>query len=613
MQNILHALGSAFVTGLLAIGSLFSPSLPPSVGATIPVSTAVFQTSLSSGITASATSMTLVTGTNSAGDSLSGYTCFNIDEGTSLEEFVCGTASGTAITSMLRGIDPKDGDLEVTALKKAHRRGASVKITDYPSIAIVSRILNGDETLPNKISYNAHPTFSADTEIVDKKYVDDTAFAGAPDATTTAKGVSEEATAAEINAGTGAGGTSARLFINPSTLATSNYFNFLPLTAQKDALAGNGGTPSTSNKYLTQSGFQAGSELFIADASASSTAYTATLSPAISAYTDGMVVRVKIGLANTTTTPTLAVNGLTARTIVKLAGTALVAGDIAAGMYCEFQYDLTNTRWILLTPVATITTPTYTIPQQILPYITSNVTQYATEVKMQSSTDGSVLFFGYLNAAGTQFFLNRLLKDTITGQYTLTHQATLAPSTAADSPALMVTTSYLYVAYSNGGVDSITRYDVATLANPTAITISGGSGWSAGDTAFSNGTDLYIFDTAAGFVKYTISGTTATYSSTVTYTGAGSVQSGSSTSDGTSVYTTENSTGTTVINKYALAGGAVSSSITRYVYPDANPSASTVLLFIARSDALGIGYAYTNQSATAVIGSELNLSAITKF
>lgn len=42
----------------------------------------------------------------------------------------------------------------------------------------------------------------------------------ATDASTTVKGVVEEATQAEVNAGTAAGGTSARLFVNPSTLST---------------------------------------------------------------------------------------------------------------------------------------------------------------------------------------------------------------------------------------------------------------------------------------------------------------------------------------------------------------------------------------------------------
>lgn len=45
------------------------------------------------------------------------------------------------------------------------------------------------------------------------------AIAGAADASTTVKGIVEEATQAEVDAGTGTGATGARLFINPSTLS----------------------------------------------------------------------------------------------------------------------------------------------------------------------------------------------------------------------------------------------------------------------------------------------------------------------------------------------------------------------------------------------------------
>lgn len=51
-----------------------------------------------------------------------------------------------------------------------------------------------------------------------KAYADALAIAGAPDASTTAKGIVEEATQAEVDAGTAVGGTGARLFVNPSTI-----------------------------------------------------------------------------------------------------------------------------------------------------------------------------------------------------------------------------------------------------------------------------------------------------------------------------------------------------------------------------------------------------------
>lgn len=353
MITFLHKIGVAIAAGLTGLAALFSPvtNIAP-VGATIPVSVAVFQTSLATGITASDTSMTLVTGTDKSGDALSGYTCFNVDEGTASEEFMCGTAAGTAISSLVRGIDPVDGDLEVTALKKVHRRSASVKITDYPSIGIIGRILNGDETLPNILTYDSAPSFSAGSnELATIKYADDLAIAGSPNASTSTKGIAEEATEAEIDAGTAAG-TAARLFVNPSTLATSIYGTQLPSSGEKSALVGNNTdiAVGSGNKYVTQTGFQHNAEKYAADAEATDT-YVITLSPVPTSYTNGMVVHFKANTANTGAA-TINVNSLGAKTIVKYVSTALADGDIAAGMLVTLIYDGTN--FVLQNPIANV-------------------------------------------------------------------------------------------------------------------------------------------------------------------------------------------------------------------------------------------------------------------
>ena len=135
IKKIIKQFASAIIAGVIIFTGVLS-TISVVNGATIPVALATFQTSLQSSISASDTSMTLVTGTDKAGNTLSGYICFTIDEGSSVEEFTCGTTSGTAVTSMIRGIDPVDGDLEVTALKKRHGRGASVKVTTYPVLGI---------------------------------------------------------------------------------------------------------------------------------------------------------------------------------------------------------------------------------------------------------------------------------------------------------------------------------------------------------------------------------------------------------------------------------------------------------------------------------------------
>lgn len=168
-MNLFNKINKIISTALLGL-VLFTVAAP-AIAATIPVTVATFQTSLQASITSSATSFTLVTGTDKAGNTLSGYMCFNIDEGTSIEEFTCGSVSGTSVTSAIRGIDPVDGDLEVTALKKAHRRGASVKITNYPALGILGRILSGTETIPSAISYASGVTPSASGDLADKEYV----------------------------------------------------------------------------------------------------------------------------------------------------------------------------------------------------------------------------------------------------------------------------------------------------------------------------------------------------------------------------------------------------------------------------------------------------------
>ncbi len=189
------------------------------------------------------------------------------------------------------------------------------------------------------------PTIS--WQIASKGYVDAVASFGAPLATNLINGIGKlSVAAASPGAPIMVGDNDNR--VSPVSLATVT-------TGRVAALAGNNTdiAVGSGNLYVTQTGLQHNAEKYVAVASGSTTAYTATLAPAPTSQTDGMVVYLKMDIANTTTTPTLAVNGLTARTIVKRNGSALAVGDIGAGMMCTFIYDLTNTRWVLQSPVST--------------------------------------------------------------------------------------------------------------------------------------------------------------------------------------------------------------------------------------------------------------------
>jgi hypothetical protein len=90
----------------------------------------------------------------------------------------------------------------------------------------------------------------------------------------------------------------------------------------------------------------------IATAAGAADAITADYTPDLT-LTDLVLCAFIATAANATTTPTFAPDGLTAHTIVKKGGSALVAGDIpGAGAVCIVEYNLAGTRWELLNPAS---------------------------------------------------------------------------------------------------------------------------------------------------------------------------------------------------------------------------------------------------------------------
>lgn len=223
-----------------------------------------FETTTATKITSGATSFTLTSATDKDGDTLpAGDYGFTISEGESNEQHVVGTVSGTSVTA-LKTVDRATG-AETSGSAKVHRVGSSVKVTAFPALTQVANILNGDTDLDATVvlKYATDPTISDDKELTVKKYVDDqdetlldlagtramtgaidmgsqkitnlatptastdgatkayvdsVGSSGASDASETVKGIVEEATQAEMDAGTDTGGTSAKLFVPPSKI-----------------------------------------------------------------------------------------------------------------------------------------------------------------------------------------------------------------------------------------------------------------------------------------------------------------------------------------------------------------------------------------------------------
>lgn len=201
-----------FVCVSAALVHLQSSAIP--VGVALPSGTALFETSLQSAISTTDTSMTLVSVSLRGSETLTGYQCFTIDEGRSDAEYVCGTVSGSTVSSLERGLSLSTGTTTITALKFRHRTGADVKITDYPLIQRMRSQLNGSDTIPNLLSYSAgtdcspgHGTAVLCTGSYLEAYANAVIAGGAPTSTTAIGGKVLLATQLQMASSTDLGAT----------------------------------------------------------------------------------------------------------------------------------------------------------------------------------------------------------------------------------------------------------------------------------------------------------------------------------------------------------------------------------------------------------------------
>lgn len=351
---------------------------------------------------------------------------------------------------------------------------------------------------------------------------------------------------------------------------------------------------------------------YAADAG-STDSYAVTVVPAPSSLIAGMVFRFK---ANTTNDGacSLNVNTLGAIAIKKNLNKDLSTGDILAGQIVEVEYDGTNFQLLSVYNIRVT-------PEQDIPYYAGTTTGHATTFMPASTQNGDVLFIAY--ASSGDVIISRLEKDPGSQQYTITHTVTHTGVDEANNISLAATTSFLYLCYLDGANSTIRRFDLADLANNTSITISGTT--FNGRVAFSDGTDLYIRNSESSgntvFNKYTISGTTATFSTTVTYNGStsGTIVTVAATCDGNNVYIAQPAVAPSiVINKYALTGGSSLGSKTRRIYTGAYPNNSpnvlgSVGLYISGVGLLGIAFGHTISSDSTVTGAAAKLNAIASF
>lgn len=140
----------------------------------------------------------------------------------------------------------------------------------------------------------------------------------------------------------------------------NDIYGFLGAILKNGGVTPNGNTDTARNSQIytallnviaNYADAMAGGEA-VAQASGSANAITATFSSPVS-LTNGKRVIVRALHANTSSTPTFAPNGLTAKPIVKGNNIPLDSGDIVgAGYWIELIYDATFDKWVLQNPPA---------------------------------------------------------------------------------------------------------------------------------------------------------------------------------------------------------------------------------------------------------------------
>ena len=137
------------------------------------------------------------------------------------------------------------------------------------------------------------------------------------------------------------------------------------------------GSSTTRAGAMNVGQLQDGAAIWGGTSGGSANAQTITLTPAITAYVAGMIVRFRAGFTNTSTV-TLNVNGVAAGTIKLSDGTSVKAGQIILNAVYSVVYDTVSSSWILMNPEAQASltyTPTITASGAMT--ITSQTINYA--------------------------------------------------------------------------------------------------------------------------------------------------------------------------------------------------------------------------------------------
>lgn len=211
---------------------------------------------------------------------------------------------GTATLTGIHTVEDVSPYTQTANFAQGHAGGVEFVISNTAGFYNNFVAVNNDATI-TAILLVPDPTLP--TQIANKEYVDSTAIAGAPAASTTVAGIVLEGTQADVDAKTASRtymATSYQLFTNPAKMRSTKY-----------------------NDYVVDSG--------------AANAYVITPVPAITAYVAGQQFTFLVGNTNTGAS-TLNVNGLGAIAITKNVSSPLSANNLTVGAIATVSYDGTN-------------------------------------------------------------------------------------------------------------------------------------------------------------------------------------------------------------------------------------------------------------------------------
>lgn len=484
---------------------------------------AKFNTTLNLKTAIWATSATLDSATDDSGVALpTGRYALTIDWGTAAEEFITCTLTSTALTNIkhvtMQGVESSGTTI-------LHRKGATVKITDFAVIKKMLDVLdwttNFDASTP--LGYDGTATISTANQFATKAYVDGVAIAGGADASTTVKGITKMSVAPASAA-------------NP--IAVGDNDGRVPTQDENDALAGAGGSPSSSNLYETQYDTSNG---------ATKTATTISFTSGTKTIADSGNGFVTAGFKQGTqiTITGSASNNGTFTIVSVAAGAIVVAENIVTEAAWSSDTIATVRADKLVRADSTGKLPAYdgsrltnlniptvnNFPNFVIKFPVENATYIDTFIGSNQLQENPDFIYTAYSTTATNTRIHRYDRQT-NGSYV--YKGVIANITVASGSCVWITViwSFVYVWQHDGGAGGIRVYRLALdLTGSTLMTGTMTMTNSTNRTCMTgDGTDLFFTDYSGWFAvnavkRWTISGTTLSFGSTITLSVAGSINS----------------------------------------------------------------------------------------